>query len=369
VLRRTGAIDLGLVEQASARIGESVIDPAVWPDLLENLYPAFGASGALLLQSDVRTPDVPRTASINEGVNTYFRDNWHIHESRAKRGIPLLLQGTPVVIDQDLFTPEEIANDPFYNELLIPYGMPWFGAVGFRAGDALWALVIQRGPRDGLFHPADKRILASLSARLTEAATLSTALGRAALSGATTALSVSRRAAIAIDRHGRVLDQSPLAEGLFDDDLFVKNGRLQIRDKEAQRQFDGLLLRLLITPDTGALPTEPIMIRRGKGHPMVLGILPVPAAARSPFLGARAVLTFTSLEPRRGPTVGRLIQSFRLTPAEARLASIVAEGISPDEAAERLGVSRETVRNQLKSIFAKTNTRRQAELAALLAVL
>ena len=36
-------------------------------------------------------------------------------------------------------------------------------------------------------------------------------------------------------------------------------------------------------------------------------------------------------------------------------------------AAASLGVSRETARTQLKAVFAKTNTRRQAELAALVA--
>ncbi len=362
-------IDLDLLERASARLGEAVVDPALWPDLLEDIYPALGSSGALLLQTDVRTPDVPRTASINDGVTAYFKDNWHIHESRAKRGVPLLLGGAPVVIDQDLFTPEEVARDPFYNELLIPYRMPWFGAVGFRAGEALWALVIQRGPEKGMFAPTDKRILATLSTRLSEAATLSTVIGRAALSAAATALATVRRPSIAIDRNGVVLDQTAATEDVFDDDLFIKNRHLQIRDKEAQRQFNSFLSRLFFTPDTSTLPADPIVVRREKRRPVVIRVLPVPAAARSPFLGARALLTFTSLEARPGPNVAKLSLGFGLTPAEARLASIVAAGSSPEEAAARLGISRETARSQLKAVFAKTQTHRQAELAALLAKL
>jgi DNA-binding CsgD family transcriptional regulator len=55
-----------------------------------------------------------------------------------------------------------------------------------------------------------------------------------------------------------------------------------------------------------------------------------------------------------------------ITRAEARLASMLADGISLEEAAEALLVSIQTVRSQLKSVFAKTGVTRQAELVALL---
>jgi len=45
---------------------------------------------------------------------------------------------------------------------------------------------------------------------------------------------------------------------------------------------------------------------------------------------------------------------------------MVATGASPEEIAVELQVSRETVRNQIKSIFWKTGTHRQSELAALI---
>ena len=61
-----------------------------------------------------------------------------------------------------------------------------------------------------------------------------------------------------------------------------------------------------------------------------------------------------------------LLRPFGLTRSEARLASLVAAGIAPQEAARRLGTSPATVRSQLKAIFAKTETHPQSELAALL---
>lgn len=62
-----------------------------------------------------------------------------------------------------------------------------------------------------------------------------------------------------------------------------------------------------------------------------------------------------------------LLQSlYDLTPAEARIASMLAKGISPREISEELELSRHTVRNQLKSVFLKTGTSRQGELISML---
>jgi DNA-binding CsgD family transcriptional regulator len=65
-----------------------------------------------------------------------------------------------------------------------------------------------------------------------------------------------------------------------------------------------------------------------------------------------------------------LQQAFVLTPAETRLAILVVDGTTIANCAEVLGVGMTTIRTQLRSLFAKTHTRRQAELAlALSAVL
>jgi DNA-binding CsgD family transcriptional regulator len=66
------------------------------------------------------------------------------------------------------------------------------------------------------------------------------------------------------------------------------------------------------------------------------------------------------------PAPAPLMSLFGLTPAEARLASTLAGGLDPARAAQEIGVSRVTARNQLRTIFAKTGTHRQSELVALL---
>lgn len=62
-----------------------------------------------------------------------------------------------------------------------------------------------------------------------------------------------------------------------------------------------------------------------------------------------------------------LVSLFDLTPAEARVAHKIAAGATVETIAETLGVSRETVRSQLKAALAKVGLTRQAELVGLLA--
>ena len=60
-----------------------------------------------------------------------------------------------------------------------------------------------------------------------------------------------------------------------------------------------------------------------------------------------------------------LCELFRLTPAEARLAGLLAEGYVLKEAADHLGVTIATVRSQRKQGFQKTGASRQSELVRL----
>jgi DNA-binding CsgD family transcriptional regulator len=62
----------------------------------------------------------------------------------------------------------------------------------------------------------------------------------------------------------------------------------------------------------------------------------------------------------------RLRRRFKLSKAEARVATLLADGLAPRTIADRLNVSIHTVRSQLQAIFNKTDTSRQAELTSLI---
>jgi PAS domain-containing protein len=215
------------LREVSVRLGDAAIDPTIWPEIMEQISAAAGARGAVLLQSNSRTPDIPRTTGLNDYLRrSYFADGWHMRDIRAERGVPLLLQGEKVIIDQDILTPGEMQRAGLYAESLIPHGLLWFAVIGFWAGPALWGLSIQRTPREGPFDRHDKRIFALLSQRLTEAATLSQTVGRAVLKGMTNALELINQPALALDRSGFVLDMNPAAERVFDDEVRVRDRRL-----------------------------------------------------------------------------------------------------------------------------------------------
>jgi DNA-binding CsgD family transcriptional regulator len=82
----------------------------------------------------------------------------------------------------------------------------------------------------------------------------------------------------------------------------------------------------------------------------------------------QAAIILVDPEKRSRPPEAALRKAFQLTAAEARLASHLASGETLEVAAQGLGVARDTTRNQLKSIFAKTGVNRQAELVATLAL-
>lgn len=104
----------------------------------------------------------------------------------------------------------------------------------------------------------------------------------------------------------------------------------------------------------------PLTIHREAERALVIGTVPVSLPRGRTLL----VLIDPDICPR--PNELTLQRVWGLTPAEATLAAELAQGTAVPDLAKKLGVSRTTVRTHLAAIFAKTHTRRQAALVALL---
>lgn len=271
-----------------------------------------------------------------------------------------------VITDHDVMTPEQIRSDPMYNNILFPAGFQWFAGVGFRAESAAWALTLQRTGREGPFEARDKPLLARLAPRLTEAATLATAVGRTAIHGITNALDLIGRPAVAIGQFGQALGANRRAEAYLDRDLLVRKGRLALSDKAADSELARLVEGFRTVGGLQAAGMPPIVMRRPARRPLVLQPLPVPPTARNPFFGARAIIVLTDLEGDAEFSQSLVARIFNLTPAQANIAVRIAAGRSLEEVAAELGVTLETARHHLKVVFGKTDTHRQGELVALL---
>jgi DNA-binding CsgD family transcriptional regulator len=210
----------------------------------------------------------------------------------------------------------------------------------------------------------EERILASFTRRLIEIAAAAGARGSGM--SPTAALNAMRLPAIALDENCYVTDVNAAAEAIFDNDVKIKERRLFLRDPNSRAQLKEAIDSTRTWPRFNPLAAEPIIVQRKDKLPVILRVWPYYRGANGDAQDVRVVLTLNALGPKPGPPAAILAKTFRLTPSEARLACIIARGAPPHIAAQELNISRETARNQLKSVFAKTDTHRQSELVALL---
>jgi DNA-binding CsgD family transcriptional regulator len=210
----------------------------------------------------------------------------------------------------------------------------------------------------------EQRILAAFTRRLIEIA----ALSRSEIESFSSknVLNMLRQPAILLDLEGCVVGANVAAVAIFSNDLRIKDRRILIRDIEARAKLRAFTDQLDGSPLHLSPPIDPVIVPRQDKLPVLLRIWPIDAAARWPTPAVRALLTLNALGPKPGPPAPILAKTFGLTPSEAKLACIIARGAGPEIAALELKISRETARNQLKSVFAKTGTHRQSELVALL---
>ena len=189
----------------------------------------------------------------------------------------------------------------------------------------------------------EERILASFTWSLIEIAAVARAHG--SVSSPTAALDAMRLAAIALDQHGFVAEVNAAAEAVFDNDFRIKDRRLFVRDPAARAILKEIIDQLRASPRLNPLATDPIIVQRQDKMPVIVRIWPFDWAAHLPTQEVRALLTLNALGPKPGPPAAILAKTFRLTPAEAKLACVIARGASPEIAAGELKISRETARN------------------------
>jgi DNA-binding CsgD family transcriptional regulator len=144
------------------------------------------------------------------------------------------------------------------------------------------------------------------------------------------------------------------------DGLRLEAGRL-LADRCADARALRAALRCVLD---GADAPVVVRVRRAASElPLVVIVAPPPIANEA---GAKALVLVRNPHEPSTLDPALLQYLFELTPAEARIASRLAAGLRPREIADDQGLSVGTVRNQIKRVFAKTGTDRQAELVRVL---
>ncbi|WP_313136830.1 response regulator [Paracoccus jeotgali] len=132
---------------------------------------------------------------------------------------------------------------------------------------------------------------------------------------------------------------------------------------EDGRRLSALIDRLL-TP--GGDAEEALRLHSGAAAGAAVMVAGLRLRREGPGGRARAMLVLS--DPDRVAPMGdaMLGQLFGLTPTEARVASLLAEGLRRDQIAAQIGISQTTVAFHLRNIFGKTGAGRQAELVGLI---
>jgi DNA-binding CsgD family transcriptional regulator len=177
-------------------------------------------------------------------------------------------------------------------------------------------------------------------------------------------------AMIVVNAKGRVVYMNTAAEQIIIAGDGLTASRFLL---DAVRPGEGKLLRQLVASalqvprNVIASPGGVMRISRRSGcAPYEVLVAPISAATlRLDFDGPLAAVFVRDPEARVVTPTDRLQSLYALTGAEARLMQALLAGDTLDTIAERVGVSRETLRSQLKAVFLKTGTSSQIELIRL----
>ena len=352
------------LERAAQDMQDAALDPLAWAGVLDRLAQSVGGVGAVLMSVDHRLPGPPVSPGIANLMKDYYAEGWNRSDIRY-RGLPTVLR-KGVTVDQDFVTPDEIASHPYYKDLLRRHDCLFFAGIGTLTGASFWNITIQRSIGQGPFEPDEVRRLALLARPLTDAVALSRQFGMSHVSGMVDALQHTRQAALLLDEGARVLAMNQRAECMLGPNLDVAQARLLFRDPRHQAAVDKLIAHAL-APLTveGPISTVAAVADAG-GNRMFIRAIALRGWARFTFTQASAMLLVGAPEPQADSTAASLANTFKLTAAEIRLVTVLAEGHSLSKAAERLGIRYQTARVHLRSIFQKTDTNRQGQLVALL---
>ncbi|MCY1266728.1 hypothetical protein D9M68_161840 [compost metagenome] len=219
------------------------------------------------------------------------------------------------------------------------------------------------------FSEEDRTLCTMLLPHLRRSLHMHNLLGRSESLGSLYAQAINRLsvATIVLDEKGAVLQLNDVARDLLKsaDGLKLVGGRLEATYPSDNRELHKLFEEALGAHKRGAAcDRDALSIARPSGE-VSLGVVvePIPASEWADGKSRPTLVVYVRDAVGKSQVNNAVAkQLFNFTPAETALALELANGLSLEEAAENLGIMRNTARAHLRAIFSKTGVRRQAEL-------
>ncbi len=360
-LRMSG---FGHLDHLIDRIYEAGLIPSLWPEVLNEIGNAIGGNGGLLFA--VRDGYVSGINSVNhdQTMHLFLEDGWSERDPLLPRAAALNYAG--FLNDGDLVSEEEIATNDVYCNFYRRHG------IGYRAGTIIpipsgdsIAIVMPRHQDNGPVPREIVSFLDGLRPHLARASLTANRLGFERARAKADALQAIGLPGAILRERGKLLAANGLFEALMPSLFQDRAERLTLTDVTADGLFSAALGSSFVGNSRGV---KSLAIAAAMGRvPMVVHVVPVRGSARDIFTQATFMLIVTPVDRGAVPSAEVLQGLFDLTPAEAQVARGVAQAGSVDALAARIGVTRETVRTQLKAVLSKTGLSRQQELVSLLA--
>jgi DNA-binding CsgD family transcriptional regulator len=353
-------------------IYETVADPTVWSQVASRMSQQIGAQAFWMFYMDARGPDFLALQGLSptllEAYGAHFHSRDILMEEELRR--PQDFMGR-AVREQDIVGERVWQASEIYNDLAHPNGMHHVLSMNLSstAGQAVPFLTFFRPPGTAMFDDGAVSNCEGIIPHLQRALRLNelTRLRRKAIPKWTATLLDQIPAGVfLLDGRGVVLHANASAQAILGqrDGLAIQGGRLTAIGQQSDAKLDRILAACLSVHRRGG----EMRLARAKGH-WLLSICPLTVAAAG-MTGeghCRAWVWVSDADAPSKDIAQRLESLFGLTAAEQRVATAFAGRSSPAQIAEQQGVSLNTVRTQVRSIFDKLGVGRQVEAAQLLA--
>ena len=358
---------------------DALLQPQVWPDVLSRMADAAKVGGVPFLCSDAR--GVPlmsqMSADIPAEANELYGRYYGAIDPRRKR-----IQEFPVgklMLCQREFDDDFVRRDEFYNDYCIPLGFRYIaGTRAFRENGHEAIIGFLKNVGTDPFDAREVRMLQTLLPHFRRVAQLQDRLASLQSRVAPLVGTLDRLTSgvIIVDQDLRVRFLNRAAEELAqaEDGLLVRNNRLGIAHAPTSQALHRLVAeagQCAAGGDAHQGGGSLAVPRLGGRRPLLLLIAPLPARSAEPLWRAEPAVAIFVTDPdsQACTPAERLAALFGLTPAEARLAASLAAGASLDETADAFGLSKLTLRTQLRILLDKTGTNRQAALVRMLSMI